>query len=209
VGQRVFQGIRNAGWIEVVVGSMFSGKTEELIRRLNRAHIAQRKVQAFKPVIDDRYDAVQIASHGGRTLMAQAVENLVELKGLLNDDVEVIGIDEGQFLGPGLVELCEELANRGKRVVVAGLDQDWKGQPFEPMDRLMAVSESVTKVLAICMVCGNPANRSQRVVTGNDLFQVGAAEAYEARCRRHFDPNDTRTSGQWIAHSKEHHEPSG
>ena len=203
MGHRLFQGIRNAGWIEVVVGSMFSGKTEELIRRLNRAHIAQQKVQAFKPAIDDRYDAVQIASHGGRTLMAQAIDNLAELTENLDEDVQVVGIDEGQFLGPGLVELCEGLANSGKRVVVAGLDQDWKGQPFEPMDRLMAVSESVTKVLAICMVCGNPANRSQRVVTGNDLFQVGAAEAYEARCRRHFDPEDTRTAAQWIAQKKE------
>ena len=199
----MFQGIRNAGWIEVVVGSMFSGKTEELIRRLNRAHIAQQKVQAFKPAIDDRYDAVQLASHGGRTLMAQAVDNLEQLQDLLEDDVEVVGIDEGQFLGAGLVGVCEALADRGKRVVVAGLDQDWQGQPFQPMDRLMAVSESVTKVLAICMVCGNPANRSQRVVTGNDLFQVGAAEAYEARCRRHFDPEDPRTAGQWLAQKQE------
>lgn len=199
----MFQGIRDAGWIEAVVGSMFSGKTEELIRRLNRAHIAKQKVQAFKPAVDDRYDAVQIASHGGRTLMAQAVQNIDELLALIDDDVEVVGIDEGQFLGPGLIDLCEGLANRGKRVVVAGLDQDWRGQPFSPMDHLMAISESVTKVLAICMVCGNPANRSQKVVSGEDLFQVGAAETYEARCRSHFDPNDPRSAQQWIAQAKE------
>jgi thymidine kinase len=203
VDEPVFQGIRDAGWIEAVVGSMFSGKTEELIRRLNRAHIAKQKVQAFKPAVDDRYDAVQIASHGGRTLMAQAVQNIDELLALIDDDVEVVGIDEGQFLGAGLIDLCEDLANRGKRVVVAGLDQDWRGQPFPPMDRLMAVSESVTKVLAICMVCGNPANRSQKVVSGDDLFHVGAAETYEARCRSHFDPDDTRSAHQWIAQAKE------
>ena len=195
----VFQGIRDAGWIEVVVGSMFSGKTSELIRRLKLAQIARRRVQAFKPAIDDRYDAIQLASHAGQTLMAQPIADLDDLERSLDDDAEVVGIDEGQFLGEGLVDLCERLADRGKRVVVAGLDQDWKGQPFPPMDRLMAVSESVTKVLAICTVCGNPANRSQRVVRGQDLFQIGAAEAYEARCRRHFDPNDPRTAQQWLA----------
>ena len=195
----VFQGIRDAGWIEVVVGSMFSGKTSELIRRLKLAQIARRRVQAFKPAIDDRYDAIQLASHAGQTLMAQPIADLDDLERSLDDDAEVVGIDEGQFLGEGLVDLCERLADRGTRVVVAGLDQDWKGQPFPPMDRLMAVSESVTKVLAICTVCGNPANRSQRVVRGQDLFQVGAAEAYEARCRRHFDPNDPRTAQQWLA----------
>ena len=195
----MFQGIRDAGWIEVVVGSMFSGKTSELIRRLKLAQIAQRKVQAFKPAIDDRYDAIQLASHAGQTLMAQPIADLIELENSLDDDAEVIGIDEGQFLGAGLVGLCERLADSGKRVVVAGLDQDWKGQPFKPMDHLMAVSESVTKVMAICTVCGNPANRSQRVVLGQDLFQVGAAEAYEARCRRHFDPDDPRTAQQRIA----------
>ena len=131
----MFQGIRDAGWIEVVVGSMFSGKTSELIRRLKLAQIAQRKVQAFKPAIDDRYDAVQLASHAGQTLMAQPIGDLDELERALDDDAEVIGIDEGQFLGAGLVGLCERLANNGKRVVVAGLDQDWKGQPFAPMDR--------------------------------------------------------------------------
>jgi thymidine kinase len=189
----VFQGIRDAGWIEVVVGSMFSGKTEELIRRLNRALIARQNVAAFKPAIDDRYDPVQLASHGGLKLMATPVADLAQLRSLLDEEVEVVGIDEGQFLGPGIVGLCEELADAGKRVIVAGLDQDWRGRPFAPMDHLLAVSESVTKVLAICTVCGNPANRSQKVVAGNDLFCVGAAEAYEARCRRHFDPDDPRT----------------
>ena len=183
----------------MVVGSIFLGKTSELNRRLKLAQIARRRVQAFKPAIDDRYDAIQLASHAGQTLMAQPIADLDDLERSLDDDAEVVGIDEGQFLGEGLVDLCERLADRGKRVVVAGLDQDWKGQPFPPMDRLMAVSESVTKVLAICTVCGNPANRSQRVVRGQDLFQVGAAEAYEARCRRHFDPNDPRTAQQWLA----------
>ena len=150
----------------------------ELIRRLKLAQIARRRVQAFKPAIDDRYDAIH-ASHAGQTLMAQPIADHDDWERSLDDDAEVVGIDEGQFLGEGLVDLCERLADRGKRVVVAGLDQDWKGQPFPPLDRLMAVSESVTKVLAICTVCGNPANRSQRV-RGQDLFQVGAAEAYEA-----------------------------
>jgi len=175
---------RNVGWIEVICGSMFSGKTEELIRRLKRAQIGKQEVQIFKPVLDDRYDAERIVSHSLQRLESVCIERAEEILRLVKPKTQVVGIDEVQFLGPEVVPVCESLANSGRRVIVAGLDQDYKGKPFEPMPHLMAIAEYVTKELAICVVCGNPANRSQRIVSRNDRVVVGAAGAYEARCRK-------------------------
>lgn len=178
---------QNTGWIEVVVGCMFSGKTEELIRRLRRAQIARQKVLIFKPRIDNRYSANQIVSHSEQSLISTVIDNAAEILSL-STDASVIGIDEGQFFGPNLIEVCEQLANSGKRVIVAGLDQDYRGKPFEPMPQLMAVAEYVTKTLAICMVCGNPADRTQRTTDSSERVVVGAKGAYEARCRHCFEP---------------------
>ncbi len=178
---------RDTGWIEVITGCMFSGKTEELIRRLNRARYARQSVKIFKPRIDERYAADSVVSHSRQELTAVAIENVNEIMDHLAD-VEVVGIDEAQFLAGDVVTVCERLANEGKRVIVAGLDQDFLGRPFEPMPRLMAVAEYVTKNLAICMCCGNPADRSQRLVRREATVVVGGSESYEARCRRCFDP---------------------
>ena len=156
------------------------GEDLELIRRLKLAQIARRRVQAFKPAIDDRYGTIQARKPRRADAHGAADHDLDDLERSLDDDAEVVGIDEGQFLGEGLVDLCERLADRGKRVVVAGLDQDWKGQPFPPWISLMAVSESVTKVLAICTVCGNPANRSQRVVRGRICFRSAPPKRMKA-----------------------------
>lgn len=178
-----------AGWIEVICGSMFSGKTEELIRRLRRAEIAQQKVQIFKPVIDSRYSVDHITSHDQSKLVAGTVRKAIDILELLKDETEVVGIDEAQFFNLDLVEVCQTLADRGLRVIVAGLDQDYKGVPFEPIPQLLAVAEYITKNNAICVVCGNPASRSQRIIAEGDRVVVGADEAYEARCRKCFDPH--------------------
>jgi thymidine kinase len=172
----------NTGWIEVVCGCMFSGKTEELIRRLRRAQIAKQKVAIFKPKIDTRYSAEHITSHSEQSLVAQVVEDANEILDFAND-AQVVGIDEGQFFKPNIVDVCNHLANKGKRVIVAGLDQDYTGKPFEPMPQLLAVAEYITKTLAICVVCGNPANRTQRMVNQHERVIVGAKNIYEARCR--------------------------
>ena len=175
-----------AGWLEVVAGSMFSGKSEELIRRLRRAQIAKRKVQIFKPHIDNRYSAGHITSHSAMQIEAESVASSRELLEKVKPDTEVVGIDEGQFFDPELPAVCTMLADQGKRVIVAGLDQDYLGRPFEPMPQLMATAEYVDKMLAICMQCGAPANRTQRLVHSTDRVVVGGAHAYEARCRRCF-----------------------
>src|SRR5918999_5003785 len=177
------------GWIEVVVGSMFSGKSEELIRRLRRAQIARQKVQIFKPKIDTRYDDDHIVSHSEMRILSVPVASSRELLELVADDTEVVGIDEGQFFDLELPMICNTLADRGKRVIVAGLDQDYLGKPFEPMPQLLAIAEYITKTLAICMVCGNPANHTQRLVASEDRVLLGAQGMYEARCRRCFDPH--------------------
>ena len=179
----------NQGWIEVIVGSMFSGKSEELIRRLRRAQIARQRVQIFKPVIDTRYGDDHIVSHSEMRIGSAAVEDSRVLLGQVNEDTEVVGIDEGQFFDAELPKICNALANQGKRVIVAGLDQDYLGQPFEPMPQLLAIAEYITKTLAICMVCGNPANHTQRLVVSDDRVLLGAHGTYEARCRRCFDPS--------------------
>jgi thymidine kinase len=176
----------NAGWIEVIVGSMYSGKTEELIRRLRRAQIARQKVEIFKPGIDDRFAKDAIVSHSDVRIPSRAVKTARDVLRFAHE-AQVIGIDEGQFLGPDLVKVCERLARRGKRVIVAGLDQDYRGKPFEPMPQLLAVAEYITKTLAICVVCGNPANRSYRKKRRTARVLVGGADMYEARCRRCFE----------------------
>jgi thymidine kinase len=176
------------GWIEVVVGSMFSGKSEELIRRLRRARIARQKVQIFKPAIDTRYSDDHIVSHGEMRIESRAVEGSRQLLDAIEPDTEVIGIDEGQFFDQDLPAVCSALADRGMRVIVAGLDQDYLGKPFEPMPQLLAIAEYITKTHAICMVCGNPANHTQRLVASEDRVLLGAHGMYEARCRRCFDP---------------------
>jgi thymidine kinase len=178
---------QRVGWIEVVCGCMFSGKTEELIRRARRAEIAKQKVAIFKPRIDNRYSAEHIVSHSEQSLTSQVVDDATEILKLCGD-AQVVGVDEGQFFKGNLVDVCEELANQGKRVIVAGLDQDYRGKPFEPMPQLLAVAEYITKTLAICVVCGNPADRTQRKTHNADRVLVGAKDIYEARCRHCFEP---------------------
>jgi len=181
----------SGGWIEVICGSMFSGKTEELIRRIKRATIARQQVQVFKPALDNRYSQEQVASHAGSFFNAIPVSNVAQMRQLLNLEADVIGVDEAQFFDSDLVAFCREVANAGKRVIVAGLDLDFRGEPFGPMPYLMAEAEQVDKLHAICLVCGAPASRTQRLINGqpasyNDpIILVGATENYEARCRRH------------------------
>jgi thymidine kinase len=178
---------KNTGWIEVIVGCMFSGKTEELIRRIRRAQIAKQNVAIFKPGIDDRYSADHIVSHSEVKLLSTAVNSSAEILKLAAD-AQVVGIDEGQFFDMGIIEVAETLANKGKRVIIAGLDQDYRGKPFEPMPQLLAIAEYITKTLAICVVCGNPADRTQRIGASNERVLVGAKDAYEARCRSCYLP---------------------
>ncbi len=174
-----------SGWIEVICGSMFSGKTEELIRRINRAVIAQQKVEIFKPKIDTRYDEAQVVSHNENKIASSVVENSSQIT-LLSDDCDVVGIDEAQFFDDGIVEVCNDLANRGKRVIVAGLDMDYLGRPFGPMPFLMATAEYVTKVHAICAQTGNLANYSHRITDSDKLVELGEKEAYEPLSRQAF-----------------------
>jgi thymidine kinase len=180
------------GWIEVITGSMFSGKSEELIRRIRRAEIARQRVQIFKPKIDDRFGAEEIVSHSDMKLPSTAVASAGEILERTEAGTEVVGIDEGQFFDASLVQVANALADRGIRVIVAGLDQDYMGRPFEPMPQLLAVAEYVDKTLAICMRCGAPANRSQRLVAATDRVVVGGAHEYEARCRQCFRPGPAR-----------------
>jgi thymidine kinase len=176
------------GWIEVICGPMFSGKSEELIRRLRRARIARKRVQVFKPAIDDRYSPDEIVSHGDQRMKSDPVSNAAGILMKLDWRTQVIGIDESNFFGPELVEVAGQLADTGKQVIIAGLDTDYLGRPFSPMPELLCLAESITKALAICMRCGNPAKHTQRLVESNDLIVVGAAGMYEARCRRCFEP---------------------
>ena len=178
------------GWIEVIAGCMFSGKTEELIRRLRRAKIAKQNVKIFKPKIDTRYSNSDIVSHSEQSLPSILIEDINEVLEY-SKDAEVIGIDEAQFFSPDIVSVCNRLANEGKRVIVAGLDQDYRGVPFEPMPQLLAVAEYITKTLAICVECGNPADKTQRKTASSERVIVGASDIYEARCRKcHYIPKD-------------------
>lgn len=173
---------KTQGWIEVVCGSMFSGKTEELIRRLKRARIAKLKVEIFKPGIDTRYSDEDVVSHNANSINSIPVENAQQILFYAND-VDVIGIDEAQFFGNELVDVCQQLANQGIRVIVAGLDMDFLGKPFGPMPDLMAIAEDVTKVHAICMRCGSLAQYSHRTIAGDKLVVLGETESYEPLCR--------------------------
>lgn len=175
------------GQIEIVCGSMFSGKTEELIRRLRRAKIAKQRVSIFKPRIDNRFSEEEIVSHSELRIPSTVVDTAQQIL-LFSSDAEVIGIDEAQFFDINLVEVCQTLADQGKRVIVAGLDTDYQGIPFEPIPQLLAIAEYITKTLAVCMQCGAPANRTQRITKSHDRVLVGATEAYEARCRSCFEP---------------------
>ena len=175
------------GWIEVITGCMFSGKTEELIRRLNRARYATEAVVVFKPSVDVRFAADKVVSHSDLRFPSVPVEHPSQILQLAGE-ARVIGIDEAQFFDASLVEVANHLADDHRRVVIAGLDQDYRGVPFEPIPQLMAVAEYVTKTLAVCMVCGAPANRTQRLVNKGARILLGAGDAYEARCRLHWDP---------------------
>jgi thymidine kinase len=179
------------GRIEVITGPMFSGKSEELIRRMKRAQIAKRRVACFKPDLDARYHRTAIASHSAQTLDAVTVANVEEMKAVLMpmiDEIEVIGVDEAQFLGDALVKLANELVHRGKRVILAGLDTSFTGEPFEPVPHLLAIADEVIKLSAVCMQCGAPAIHTQRLGSNQALVVVGAAGVYEARCRACFRP---------------------
>ncbi len=178
-----------SGWIEVIAGSMFSGKSEELIRRLNRARIARQRVQVFKPGIDERYSIEEIASHSGQKHVSVPVSTTAEMLSHIKDDTEVIGIDEAQFFDMEIIDAVNRLAESGKRVIIAGLDQDFMGKPFEPMPQLLSIAEFITKTHAICVKCGSTANYSQRTVESEARVEVGAADKYEARCRRCFIPH--------------------
>lgn len=183
----------DGGWIELICGSMFSGKTEELIRRLKRAEIARLKVQVFKPALDARYRPDNLSSHSGSYYEATVVKDAGEIVELIDEDSNVVAIDEVQFFDWSVADLCETLANEGRRVILAGLDMDFRGEPFGPMPLLMAHAEAVDKLQAICMVCGAPASRTQRLIDGrpanydDPIIMVGASEVYEARCRRHHE----------------------
>jgi thymidine kinase len=179
----------SGGWIEVICGSMFCGKTEELIRRVRRAQIARQKVQVFKPTIDTRYTEREVTSHNGVQIQAMPVENVTQIQAQIEEDTTVVALDEAQFFDDTIVALCEKLAIQGVRVIVAGLDMDFRGEPFGPMPALMARAERVDKLQAICVVCGGPASHTQRLINNqpaaydDPIILVGASEVYEARCR--------------------------
>ena len=182
---------KETGWIEVIAGCMFSGKTEELIRRLRRAQIARQNVKIFKPKIDTRFSDNSIVSHSEQSLPSVLIDDINDIL-TLGKDAQVIGIDEAQFFSIDIINVCDKLANNGKRVIVAGLDQDFKGIPFEPMPQLLAIAEYITKTLAICVICGNPADKTQRKTSSGERVIVGASNVYEARCRKcHYIPSET------------------
>nr|WP_239584279.1 thymidine kinase [Aquibacillus albus] len=188
--------MKHSGWVELICGSMFSGKSEELIRRVRRATYGNLAVRVFKPAMDSRYAEDAVVSHNGTSVLARPVDCAEDIIKYVDKDVDVVGIDEVQFFDEKIVEIVDELANHGHRVIVAGLDTDFRGEPFGPMPYLMALSESVTKLNAICPVCGSPASRTQRLINDqpasydDPIILVGASESYEPRCRHHHDvPN--------------------
>ena len=186
-------GPNHHGWIEAVVGPMYSGKSEELIRRLRRAQIANQKIQVFKPSIDDRYSINEVSSHNGEKIKATVIQNSCEIYKFIDNDTQVIAIDEVQFLDEGIIHICKDLADKGLRVIAAGLDMDFRGEPFGSTPFIMSIAEFVDKLTAVCVKCGSPANRTQRLIEGrpasyNDpTILVGAKESYEARCRKHHE----------------------
>lgn len=179
------------GWIEVVVGPMYSGKSEELIRRLRRAQIGKQNIKVFKPSIDDRYSFDEVVSHNGKKITAIGINNSNKIMDIVENETQVVGIDEVQFFDDNIIEICRILADRGIRVICAGLDMDFRGEPFGPTPTLMAIAEFVDKLTAVCVECGKPANKTQRIINGNPAkysdptILVGAMESYEARCRLH------------------------
>jgi thymidine kinase len=185
--------MKQSGWLEVICGSMFSGKSEELIRRVRRAQFAKQQVKVFKPIIDNRYSDDEVVSHNGTSVIAQPVQTAKEILQHVTAEIDVIAVDEVQFFDDEIVEVVTALADRGHRVIVAGLDQDFRGEPFGPVPTLMAIAELVTKLQAVCAVCGSPASRTQRLINGkaasyNDpIILVGASESYEPRCRHHHE----------------------
>ncbi|WP_208590717.1 thymidine kinase [Gracilibacillus suaedae] len=199
--------MKHAGWIELICGSMFSGKSEELIRRVRRATYGNLSVAVYKPLIDNRYKDDYVVSHNGSELIAKPVKRAIDILEDITDDMDLIGIDEVQFFDDDIIHIVSELADRGHRVVLAGLDTDFRGEPFGPMPQLLAISEFVTKLNAVCPVCGSPASRTQRLINGSPasyddpVILVGAKEAYEPRCRHHHDvPNHPKSKLK--AHSR-------
>ncbi|MBS4206808.1 thymidine kinase [Bacillus sp. FJAT-50079] len=185
--------VKHTGWIEVICGSMFSGKSEELIRRVRRTQFAKQSIMVFKPKIDDRYSVTEVVSHNGTSVLAHPLATSAEILQNVHANIDVVAIDEAQFFDEGIIDVAQQLADSGHRVIIAGLDQDFKGEPFGPMPNLMSVAEQVTKLHAVCAVCGSPASRTQRLINGkpacydDPIILVGAAEAYEARCRHHHE----------------------
>ena len=182
-----------SGWVEVICGSMFSGKSEELIRRVRRAQFAKQKIAVFKPHIDNRYSEEEVVSHNGAKVIARPVESSKDIWAYISDEYDVIAIDEAQFFDEGIVDVVQRLADHGFRVIVAGLDQDFRGEPFGPMPTLMTIAEQVMKLQAVCQVCGSPASRTHRLINGqpagyeDPIILIGATEAYEPRCRHHHE----------------------
>lgn len=187
LGRRLPDAVGRSGLVEVIVGSMFSGKTEELLRLLKRARLAHQEVQVFKPRIDKRYSEGHVASHNKNLMAAHVIDRSAEIYLHIKPETQVVGIDEGQFFDPELVDVCNDLADRGLRVIVAGLDMNWQGQPFHPMPELMAIAESIHKLNAVCVVCGGTASRTQRLVSAATDILVGDHSEYEPRCRGCFD----------------------
>jgi thymidine kinase len=195
------------GWIEVICGPMFSGKSEELIRRLRRATIARKRVQVFKPTIDTRYSKDEIVSHGDLRMKSETLDTSNDMLSRIDWRTEVVGVDEANFMGPDLIEIAGTLADSGKQVIIAGLDTDYMGRPFAPIPELLALAESITKTLAICVRCGNPAKHTQRLVESDDLIVVGAGGMYEARCRRCFEPGVPRQEEMDFVKARRREEP--
>lgn len=183
--------MKHSGWIEVICGSMFSGKSEELIRRVRRTQFAKQNAIVFKPQLDNRYSEQAVVSHNGTSFLAKPVASANDIREHVHSEIDVIAIDEAQFFDDSIVEAAQTFANEGYRVMIAGLDQNFRGEPFGPMPALMAIAEQVTKLQAVCTICGSPASRTQRLINGepacydDPLILVGASEAYEARCRHH------------------------
>lgn len=198
-----------SGWVEVICGSMFSGKSEELIRRVRRAQFAKQTIAVFKPRIDNRYSEEEVVSHNGSKVVAMPIESSKDIWAYISDEYDVIGIDEAQFFDEGIIDVIKSLANHGFRVIVAGLDQDFRGEPFGPMPTIMATAELVTKLQAVCQVCGSPASRTQRLINGepagyeDPIILIGATEAYEARCRHHHEVPAGVTHQTSFAYDKE------
>jgi thymidine kinase len=192
--------MKQSGWIEVICGSMFSGKSEELIRRVRRALFAKQKIAVFKPKIDNRYSDEAVVSHNGTSFTATPISHSTEIFQHIDADTDVIAIDEVQFFDKDIVDVLQQLANSGYRVIAAGLDQDFRGEPFGEMPKIMAIAEQVTKLQAVCAVCGSPASRTQRLINGkpasydDPVILVGASEAYEPRCRHHHEVPKTSTA---------------